>query len=212
MVTAAPDVVELGDTIFVATPDGADIAKALMVIPGAVTHAQNWTQRVNYLDVAVTTGGVNLTLPENPNHAPPGYYMLFLVNSNGVPSIAEWMKAEQRTVQPASADFNGDLSVDGADLLVWQRNAGGPAGAVLADGDANEDGVVDADDFAVWRAQFGATLSPSAATIPEPGTLAMCGALIIALSVNRLGWRPGSECAVHSYTRNSALNPACSKW
>ena len=174
-VTAAPEVVELGDTIFVATPDGADIAKALMVIPGAVTHAQNWTQRINYLDVAETTGGVNLTLPENPNHAPPGYYMLFLVNSNGVPSIAEWMKAELPTVQPDYADFNGDLSVDGADLLIWQQNLGGPAGAALSNGDANEDGVVDADDLAVWRAQFGTTLSPPSATIPEPSTLAMCG-------------------------------------
>jgi hypothetical protein len=195
-VTAAPDVVELGDSIFIATPDGADIAKALMVIPGAVTHAQNWTQRINYLEVAETTGGVNLTLPENPNHAPPGYYMLFLVNSNGVPSIAEWMKAELPTVQPDNANFNGDLAVDGSDMLVWQRNLGGPAGAARANGDANEDGVVDADDLAVWRVQFGTTLSPPSATIPEPSTLAMCGALILALAVNGLAWvgrRPSAQ-------------------
>ena len=125
-VTAAPDVVELGDTIFVETPDGADIAKALMVVPGAVTHAQNWTQRINYLDVTATAGGVNLALPESGNHAPPGYYMLFLVNSAGVPSIAEWMRVELRTVQPDNADFNGDLAIDGADLLDLAAQSGRP--------------------------------------------------------------------------------------
>ncbi len=181
-VTAAPDDVELGDTIFVETPDGADIAKALMVVPGSVTHAQNWTQRINYLDVAATTGGVNLTLPDSGNHAPPGYYLLFLVNSNGVPSIAEWMKVGLRTMEPDNADFNGDLSVDGADLLVWQQHLDGPAGATLADGDANDDGVVDGNDLAVWQAQYGTVVTPPAAGVPEPSGLAIFAALVIGVS------------------------------
>jgi hypothetical protein len=180
-VTSAPDVVELGDSIFVATPDGVDIAKALMVVPGATTHAQNWTQRINYLEVAVTAGGVNLTLPDNGNHAPPGYYMLFLVNSNGVPSVAEWMKVELRTVQPDNADFNGDLMVDGADFLLWQKNLGGPAGALHANGDANDDGLVDADDLAIWQAQFGTTPTPPGVAAPEPGAWATVPATLAAV-------------------------------
>ncbi|MGD9637053.1 MAG: galactose oxidase-like domain-containing protein, partial [Pirellulales bacterium] len=74
-VTAAPDVAELGDTIFVETPDAASIAKALWVVPGAVTHAQNWTQRANTLDFSISDGGVNIQLPANQNEAPVGYYM-----------------------------------------------------------------------------------------------------------------------------------------
>ncbi len=176
-VTAAPDVVELGDTIFVQTPNAADITKALWIVPGSTTHAQNWTQRSNILDFTTTEGGLNIDLPANGNDAPPGYYMLFLVNSAGVPSIAEWVKAELRTVQPDNADFNGDLSVDGDDMLVWQRYHGGPAGATFAQGDANEDGVVDADDLDVWRAQFGTTLPGPSTAVPEPATLglALCG-------------------------------------
>jgi hypothetical protein len=185
-VTSAPDVAELGDTIFVATPDGADIAKALMVIPGSVTHGQNWTQRINHLDVAVATGGVNLTLPENSNHAPPGYYMLFLINSNGVPSIAEWMRADLPTVQPENADFNGDLSVDGADLLIWQRHVGGSAGAGLSNGDANDDGFINAADLAVWRLQFGASPAPSSAMIPEPSPLTMYGIQMASVALTAL--------------------------
>jgi galactose oxidase len=187
-VTAAPDVVELGDTIFVETPDGADVANALMVVPGSVTHAQNWTQRINYLDVVETAGGVNLTLPESGNHAPPGYYMLFLVNSAGVPSMAEWMRVGLRTMQPDNADFNGDLAVDGADFLVWQLNLGGPAGATRAGGDANDDGVVDGDDLAVWQAQIGnppPSADSSAEVVPEPSAQAILGGLILGAAIMR---------------------------
>jgi hypothetical protein len=33
-------------------------------------------------------GSLNITAPTDANLAPPGYYMLFLVDSNGVPSVA----------------------------------------------------------------------------------------------------------------------------
>jgi hypothetical protein len=181
-VTAAPDEVELGDSIFVATPVGADIAKALMVVPGSVTHAQNWTQRINFLEVSVTTGGVNLALPEDSNHAPPGYYMLFLVNSNGVPSVAEWMKVGLPTVEPGNADFNNDLIVDGADLLIWQRNLDSIEVATRATGDANGDGVADSQDLDVWRDQYGTNPTAASVAAPEPNTLAVASTTVLLLA------------------------------
>ena len=33
-------------------------------------------------------GTLTVTAPANTNIAPPGYYMLFIVNSAGVPSVA----------------------------------------------------------------------------------------------------------------------------
>jgi hypothetical protein len=33
-----------------------------------------------------------VTSPPNANYAPPGWYMLFLVNSTGVPSVASWVQ------------------------------------------------------------------------------------------------------------------------
>jgi hypothetical protein len=181
-VTAAPDAVELGDSIFVATPDGADIAKALMVVPGSATHAQNWTQRINYLEVEVTNGGVNLALPDNPNHAPPGYYMLFLVNSNGVPSVAEWMKVGLRTIPTGNADYNNDLIVDGSDLMIWQRNLNTLEIATRANGDANGDGAVDSRDLAVWKAQFGTNPAAPSFAAPEPTALAAASTIIVAMA------------------------------
>ena len=36
--------------------------------------------------------GVTLAVPANSNVVPPGYYMLFLVNARGVPSVASWVR------------------------------------------------------------------------------------------------------------------------
>jgi hypothetical protein len=72
----------------VATPDGPSIARAVLIRTGATTHF--FDQNTQYVPVSFqqASGGLTLTAPPNGNVAPPGYYMLFLVNSNGVPSIA----------------------------------------------------------------------------------------------------------------------------
>jgi len=44
-------------------------------------------QRLNVLPFTPGTGVVDITAPAHPNLAPPGYYMLFLVDANGVPSV-----------------------------------------------------------------------------------------------------------------------------
>jgi hypothetical protein len=76
----------------------------------------------------------------------------------------------------ATADFDIDGDVDGADLLTWQQHSGTTTGAVRMDGNSNvaTDGDVDADDLTVWKAQFGdggATAAIFAA--PEPATLTL---------------------------------------
>ena len=39
-------------------------------------------------------GGLTLSAPASANFAPPGYYMLFLVNGAGVPSIAPFIQLQ----------------------------------------------------------------------------------------------------------------------
>ena len=43
------------------------------------------------LTFSQTSGGLTVTAPPNGNIAPPGMYMLFVVNANGVPSVASWV-------------------------------------------------------------------------------------------------------------------------
>jgi hypothetical protein len=86
--TSGPSSVKYGQVFLVATPDAANISQVTWIRLGSVTHSFNQNQRLNHLQFAQTTGGLNITAPANANLAPPGHYMLFLVNSNGVPSVA----------------------------------------------------------------------------------------------------------------------------
>ncbi len=89
-ITSAPVAVPYGSTFGVGTPDG-DVAKAVLVAPGATTHANDMHQRLVPLVMTRTAGGLQLTAPASTSIAPPGHYMLFLVNSAGVPSVARFV-------------------------------------------------------------------------------------------------------------------------
>jgi len=98
-----------GSTFFVATPDASNIASVSFVRPGAVTHTFNEDQRFLSLAFQPTSGGLNVQAPANANLAPPGYYMLFIVNANGIPSIASFVRvpdAPVLSVSPSSLSLS----------------------------------------------------------------------------------------------------------
>jgi hypothetical protein len=80
--------VRVGQTVNVSTPDAASISQVTLIRLGSVTHAFNQNQRLNHLKFTQISGGLQVTAPANSNLSPPGHYMLFLVNSSGVPSVA----------------------------------------------------------------------------------------------------------------------------
>jgi Galactose oxidase-like, Early set domain/Kelch motif len=67
------------------------VSRAVLMAPGATTHANDMNQRHVELAISPTAGGVLAAAPPSPNVAPPGPYMLFLVNAQGVPSAARWV-------------------------------------------------------------------------------------------------------------------------
>ena len=88
-IAAAPSEVSYGQAFTVQTPAAASIVKATWIRLSSVTHAFNQNQRLNRL--TVTPGGTSTVIvnaPASAREAPPGHYMLFLINSSGVPSIA----------------------------------------------------------------------------------------------------------------------------
>ena len=88
-ITSAPSAISYGQAFTVGTPDAARIVKATWIRLSSVTHAFNQNQRMNYLPVTAGGGAsVTVTAPASANLAPPGHYMLFLIDSNGVPSVA----------------------------------------------------------------------------------------------------------------------------
>lgn len=85
-ITDAPVSVGYGQPFTVATPNAASIAKVTWIRLSSVTHAFNQNQRMNRLSFSATASGLTVVAPPSGNHSPPGHYMLFIINSNGVPS------------------------------------------------------------------------------------------------------------------------------
>jgi Domain of unknown function (DUF1929)/Glyoxal oxidase N-terminus/Fibronectin type III domain len=88
-ITSAPASVEYGESFFVGTPDATSISKVTLIALSSVTHGFNMGQRISRPVFSQAAGGLDVTVPSNPNKTPPGYYMLFILNSNGVPSVAK---------------------------------------------------------------------------------------------------------------------------
>ena len=91
-ITAAPASVKYGAALAITTPDAASITRVALIRPAAVTHANNFDQRYVDLSFTVGNGVINATAPPNSNYAPPGYYMLVVVNSSGVPSVMPFIR------------------------------------------------------------------------------------------------------------------------
>jgi hypothetical protein len=92
-VASSPDVADYGEVFAIGTPDAAVIDKVVLIRPSATTHSTNMEQR--YIELGFgQTGASTLeaSAPTNPNVAPPGYYLLFLVDGDGVPSVAPWIR------------------------------------------------------------------------------------------------------------------------
>jgi hypothetical protein len=93
-IASAPAQVLPGQTFFVGTPDAATVTDVTLLRLGSVSHAFNMNQRFNRLAFSVGSGGLNVTAPASNNLAPPGHYLLFILQ-NGVPSVAQVIQLGQ---------------------------------------------------------------------------------------------------------------------
>jgi hypothetical protein len=88
-IITAPSSVTYGQSFAIGTPNAADIAKVTVVRLSSVTHATNMNQRLTSLPITNRdAASITVTAPLNGNLAPPGHYLMFLLDENGVPSVA----------------------------------------------------------------------------------------------------------------------------
>ena len=96
-ITSAPAGIHYGQQFSVTSPEANSISRAVLVRPMAVTHQTDTEQKLIELRVYHDHSVANklvLTAPRSthPNsYAQPGYYMLFILNNLGVPSVAKWV-------------------------------------------------------------------------------------------------------------------------
>jgi hypothetical protein len=140
VIGSAPATATYGEKFDVTSSQAGSIAKVGLVRLGAATHSQDQGQR--YVPLTFDTSGstITATAPANSNIAPAGYYMLFITDNAGVPSVAKMIKLQQKpAVKGASSDFNGD----------------GFSDAVVADPYADPGGVADAGQLTVLYGNSG---------------------------------------------------------
>jgi len=137
------------------------ISAAVLVRPGSDTHAFDMEQRLIGLcgptpqPVCSGPGGVNstinLTTPPNGNIAPPGFYMLFLLDSAGVPSKAAFVQLTPYSTAPPS----GSIGSPASDVTI-------PAGGAVTFGASSSAAKYS------WVFPGG---SPATSTAQNPGTV-----------------------------------------
>jgi hypothetical protein len=88
-ITSAPAKLTRGQTFVVGTDQPTTIARVTLIKTGSVTHGFNMEQR--FMELPFTRSGSTLKVqaPANANIAPPGRYLLFVLDGQGVPSIAK---------------------------------------------------------------------------------------------------------------------------
>ncbi len=100
VISSAPDSVTYGERFGIETPDASEIARVALIRPDATTHANHFEQRYVSLAFTASPGMLAATAPASANEAPPGYYLLFIVDSKGVPSIANFLHLRRDWVIP----------------------------------------------------------------------------------------------------------------
>jgi hypothetical protein len=102
-ITSAPDSVHYGGTFQIGTAQPEQIATISLIRLSSVTHSFNASQRINFLPSQVVGGTLTATTPPNANTCPPGHYMLFIVNLQGVPSVAKIIQVAMPAAAPPEA-------------------------------------------------------------------------------------------------------------
>ena len=124
--SSVPASMGYGQQITVQSPDAASIQKVTLIRLPSVTHSFDQNQRMTTLQFTPGTGTLNITAPANANLAPPGHYMLFIVNGTGVPSVAAIVQIGT-AAPPPTAPALGSLAPSSA-------TAGGAAFTLTANG------------------------------------------------------------------------------
>jgi Domain of unknown function (DUF1929) len=146
VITACPRVVAYSEEFGVDTPQARHIRSVTLLRCGSSTHAFNWDQRCVFLEFrAESEGRLLVTAPPNGAVAPPGAYMLFLVDEVGRPcQYATFLRLGGRTTLVSDpwgkvvlADSSGAgpalASHDGRLFLAWKGSGNSQLNLMFSD-------------------------------------------------------------------------------
>jgi hypothetical protein len=94
VITSAPNLVSYNSNFSVGTSNAGEIAQASLLRLGSVTHHFNFDQRYLNLSFQIVGNSLTVQAPADSATALAGYYMLFILDTNGVPSVAKILKLQ----------------------------------------------------------------------------------------------------------------------
>ncbi|HJT51626.1 MAG TPA: galactose oxidase-like domain-containing protein [Nitrosospira sp.] len=121
-IETVPQQILYGGDFKIHTPQAKEIQWVELIWPMATTHSLETGQRVVDLEFeAHDFCHLHVKVLTEQNIAPPGWYMLFLVNKQGVPSVAKWVQltgGEKPSHDPAEIKQRLDMRVTSKDRPV----------------------------------------------------------------------------------------------
>ena len=137
IITKVPDEIGYGRAFTIRTPNSAETGSVVLVRPGSTTHAFDMEQRLIGLSFSASAPRkLTATAPPNGFIAPPGYYMLFILNQAGAPSVAKFVHLTSTPKdQPPKGTITspeGDVTIEAGDSVDFAGSATDPDGPVAA--------------------------------------------------------------------------------
>ena len=105
IIASAPKEINYGKPFPVTVGTSDSIKRISLVRLGSVTHCRNMNQSLMFLEpFTQASPTITVPAPADENRAPPGHYMLFVLNKEGVPSVASIVRvapAPGKTSKPS---------------------------------------------------------------------------------------------------------------
>lgn len=147
IIDVAPEVIGYGSTFDLQFSSSTDTNSIVLIRLSSVTHSVNMDQRYVWLaEVSSEKNQFTIPAPANSNIAPPGYYMLFVVDNDQVPSESKMVRLEY--TPNCCVGIRGDVNGDGDDaniidltfLVDYIFRGSGDPGSCPNESDVNGDG------------------------------------------------------------------------
>ncbi len=122
-----------GSSINVGYTSANGISSAVLLRPSGSTHSWHANQIGVPLTITNDTGSnLTLSVPANSNMLPPGYYMLFILDNNGAPSVSKFVRvsaavADTTAPTPNPAQFSTVPFATGQTTIDMVADAGSDA-------------------------------------------------------------------------------------
>lgn len=128
---SAPGTLDPGENFTIVAGPG-NIDRVTLIQAGSATHGANLQQRFVELPFTADGNTLSVQMPARATDTPPGYYLLFVIDDQGVPSKAKIVKVnvqeddpdpEPDTIAPTQPAGLAVTKVQGNPRLVWNASS-----------------------------------------------------------------------------------------